>query len=57
MELHQKTLYELLHGKLLSDSHIKSFGYLVYVHGHDLTKDKFWARSCVFFLLFIFIFF
>lgn len=49
--LNGKTSYELLHGKLSSYSHIRSFGYLAYVHDHDFPKDKFWARCRVFVFL------
>lgn len=45
-----KIPYELLHGKLLSYSHLQSFGCLAYIHDHDLPKDKFRARGrvCIF---------
>lgn len=48
--LNGKTLFELLHGKLPSYSHIRSFGCLAHVHDHKLPKDKFRARSrvCIF---------
>lgn len=48
--LKAKMPYELLHGKMLSYSHIRSFGCLAYVHDHDLPRDKFRARSrvCIF---------
>lgn len=40
-----KTPYELLHGKLLPYSHLRTFGCLAYVPDHNLPKDKLRERS------------
>lgn len=43
--LQEKTRYELLLKKIQSYSHIRSFGCLVFVYDHNLSKIKFRTHS------------
>ena len=45
-----KSPYEVIHGKVPSDEHLRVFGSLCYTHNQSKTKDKFYNRShkCVF---------
>lgn len=43
--LNGETPFEMLHGKVPPQTHIKTFGFLSFVHDYPLSQDKFRAWS------------